>query len=153
VVVAVILVRPVQPPADEVVDVIAVRNRFVLALVAVRVVALGWGGVPAGMCLIDRDHVLVDVVLVRVMQVPVVHVVDVVVVAHGGVPAVRSMLVSVCAFMDLVGHTPTLERRVCLCKRWSRSRKRRTPRARSRFGTAMFQSCDDCALFRFRPSV
>jgi hypothetical protein len=69
------------------------------------------------MRLIDRDHVLVDVALVRVVQVAVVHVVDVVVVAHGGVAAVRSMLVSVCAFMDRMSHTPTLERRVWLRKR------------------------------------
>jgi hypothetical protein len=108
VVVAVILVRPVQPPVDEVVDVIAVRNGLVTAVAAVRVIALGRGGVPAGMCLIDRDHVLVDVVLVRVMQVPVVHVVDVIVVANGGVAAVRSMLVSVCAFMDRMSHTADL---------------------------------------------
>jgi hypothetical protein len=106
--------------------VITVRNRLVPALVAVRVIALGGGGVPAGMRLIDRDHVLVDVVLVRVMQVPVVHVVDVIVVAHGGVPAVRSMLVSVCAFMDRMSHTPTLDRRLRLRKRRTQPRKHLT---------------------------
>jgi hypothetical protein len=95
VVVAVVFVRTVQPPLDQVVDVIAVRDGLVSAAFAVRVrrVATDGIGVAAGVRLIDRDHVLVDVPLVGVVQVAVVQKVDVIVVAHGGVAATVPVLV------------------------------------------------------------
>jgi hypothetical protein len=110
VVVAVILVRPVQAAVDEIVDVIAVRYGFVAAVRTVgmrritrsRLRVLTWVG------LIDCDHVLVDMLLVRVVQVPAVEEVDVFIVAHCSVATTRAMLVRVRALVYLVGHAPTL---------------------------------------------
>lgn len=112
-VVAVALVGVVQPPAHEVIDVIAVRHGLVSAVRSVLVVGVARGGVgvTSGMCLVDRDHVLVDVVVVGVVQVAVVEIVDVIVVMDGGVPATRSVLVRVGAFVYLVSHAATLRRR------------------------------------------
>jgi hypothetical protein len=110
VVVAVILVRPVEPSLDEVIDVIAVGHGLVAALLAVGVPspAVSGAGVSSGMLLIDRDHMLIHVVPVRVMQVPVVQVVDVIVVLHRGVPAPGPVLMGVLALVNVVGHVPDL---------------------------------------------
>jgi hypothetical protein len=69
VVVTVILVRPVEPSVDEVIDVIAVRHGLVAALLAVGVpaAAVSRAGVSSGMLVIDGDHVLIDVFLVRMV--------------------------------------------------------------------------------------
>ena len=100
VVVAVIPVRVVQVPIDEVVDVVAVRNGFVPAVRAVDVsLVVPGAGVSGGAVrrvpLADLDHMLIDVVFVDVVQVPVVKVVDVAVVHDGGVPAVGAVHVVV----------------------------------------------------------
>lgn len=118
-VVAVIFVGSVQPPIDEVIDVIPVRDRLVTARVAVGVcgIAAGDVGVACRVRLIDRDHVLVDMVAVGVVQVTAVEIVDVIVVTNGRVPAIRSVLVWVVALMDVVGHDPTLRLRVPVRKR------------------------------------
>jgi hypothetical protein len=93
VVVAVVFVRTMQPPLDQVVDVITVRDGVVSAAFAVRVrgIATDGVGVAGGVHGIDCDHVLVDVPLVGVVQVAVVQKVDVIVVAHGGVAATVSV--------------------------------------------------------------
>jgi hypothetical protein len=69
VVVAVILVRPVKPSLDEVIDVIAVGHGLVAALLAVGVpsLAVSGAGVSSGVLLIDRNHVLIHVVAVRMV--------------------------------------------------------------------------------------
>jgi hypothetical protein len=124
VVVAVIFVGPMQPPTDEVIDVIAVRHCLVTARIAVSVRGIAGGdlGMVCRVRLIDRDHVLVDMVAVGVMQVAAVEIVDVVVVTNRGVPAVRSVLVWVVALMDRVGHGPTLRLRAEVRKRPTRFR-------------------------------
>lgn len=97
-VVAVVLVRVVQAPVDEVVSVIVVRDGLVPAAGTVDVtggIVVGGVGVPVGMFAVDCDGVLVEVVVVRMMEVPVVQVVDVPVVSHGGVPAAGTMLMVV----------------------------------------------------------
>ena len=103
-------VGPMEPSGDQVIDVIAMRNRLVSAFGAVGVdgVAVDRIGVVARMLLIDRDRVLVNVLLVRVVQMAVVEVVDVIAVADGRVATARAMLVRVGALMDLVGHGPDL---------------------------------------------
>jgi hypothetical protein len=95
VVVAVAVVRPVQPSSDEVIDVIAVRNRLVTAAVAmaVRRVAVDRVGMTGRMRLIDANGMLVDVVAMRVVHMSVVQVVDVIVVLDRGVPAIGAVLV------------------------------------------------------------
>jgi hypothetical protein len=79
VVVAVVVVQPVDVAADDVVDVPVVRDRDVFAPDAVQMVRRMFVAVMA-----DARHdvgrtelVFVDVVAVRMVQVPIVHVVDV----------------------------------------------------------------------------
>ena len=90
----------VQVPADEVVDVVAVRNLFVTAagLMHVRDLMLAAGVLGRAVRRIGRadlQDMLVDVVAVRVMQMPVVQVVEVVAVLDRRVPAIGSVLVGV----------------------------------------------------------
>jgi hypothetical protein len=95
VVVAVVFVGPVQPPPDQVVDVIAVRYRLVPAIGAMGVpgVTADRVGVVAWVRLIDLDHVLVNVLIVRVVQMAVMKVVDVIAVADRRVTTARPVLV------------------------------------------------------------
>ena len=111
-VVAVPVVRVVESPADEVVDVVAVRHGLVTALGAVSVggVAVHGVGVAGRMRLVHRDHVLVHVLVVGMVQVAVVQVVDVIAVTDGGVTTAGTVAVLVGTFVDLVGHGSTLGR-------------------------------------------
>ena len=91
-VVAVAVVLVVQVPVDEVVDVIAVRDRLVAAVRPVHVggfvtVARVAGTAGVRMAVVDAEHVIVDVVAVRVSQVAVLDEVDVALVDDGDVPA------------------------------------------------------------------
>ena len=97
-VVAVVAVRVVQVPGDEVVDVVAVRNGSVATIGAVDVVL----GVPAAsvlrgaVCGVGFTHgqgVLFDACARDVVQVPIVDVVNMVAMLNGGVPTVGAMLV------------------------------------------------------------
>ena len=99
-IVAVLTVRVMQVAVDEVVDVIAVRDRLVSTVGAVhvgRIVtrALVAGGAVRRVRSVDVDLVLVDVILVGVVEVTVVQVVDVVSVLHRGMTAARVVLVVV----------------------------------------------------------
>jgi zinc/manganese transport system substrate-binding protein len=91
-VVAVTLVRMMQVAVDQVVDVVAVGNRFVPAARLVPVAglvaaALVIGRAALGVGALHGDGVLVHVAGVLVVQVPVVQVVHVVLVAQRGVAA------------------------------------------------------------------
>ena len=106
-VVAVVLVRVVQAPVDEVVSVIVVRDGLVPAAGTVDVtggIVVGGVSVPVGMLAVDCDGVLVDVVVVRTVEVPVVQVVDVPVVSHGGVATAGTMLMVVLLVDRMFGH-------------------------------------------------
>ena len=105
-VVAVLAVRVVEMIADEIVDVIAVRN---LLMPAIRPVLVR-GPVPAAVVLrrtrlgifaIDLENVLVDVVAMRMVQMPVMQIIDVTVVLNRGMTAARTMLMGVIG-MDVV---------------------------------------------------
>jgi len=82
-IVAVVVVRVVQVPADEIVGVVAVRNRLVAAIRAVSVslivpgTTVRWGALR-WIRSIHFDAALVDVIAVNLMQVPVMQVVAVV---------------------------------------------------------------------------
>ena len=107
-VIAVPVVRVVQVPADEVVDVVAVRNLLVTAagLMHVRGLMLAAGVLGCAVGRIggaDLQDVLVDVVAVRVMQMPVVQVVEVVAVPDRRVPAIGSVLVGVVWMNGVLG--------------------------------------------------
>jgi hypothetical protein len=99
-VVAVALVRVVEPPVDQIVDMVAVRYRRMAAVGPVHVA--GWvaaglrhRSAAVGMVGIDGDHMLVDVPAVRVVEMAVVEVVDVALVPHLRVSTVGPMLMIV----------------------------------------------------------
>ena len=97
-VVAVIAIGKMQMAVDEIVNVIAMRDRLVAAvgamdmgsIVAAAVMALGAAG---GVRLAYFHHMLIDMAFMRAMQVAVVEVVDVVVMLDCGMTAVGAMLV------------------------------------------------------------
>jgi hypothetical protein len=101
--------RMVQVPADEIVGVIAVRNRFVSAGRAVRVSLIVLATAVRGRALrwiraIDLDAVLVDMVGVNVMQMPFVQVVAVVAMANGLVTTSGLMNMFVCRVRLVLVH-------------------------------------------------
>jgi hypothetical protein len=100
VVVAVVAVRMVQVPVDQVIDMIAVRDRFVAAAGAVlmgfvMLSAIVAGRAIAGVGAVHFQPMFFDPALAYVMQVAVVQVVDMVVVLDRGMAAILAVLVSV----------------------------------------------------------
>ena len=110
-IVAVTVVRVMQPPSDQVVEVIAMRHRLMPAPLAMRMRLLAGRrlGVTVRMRGVDRDRVLVDVVLMRVVQVPVVEVVDVIFVPDRGMPATVAVNMRVRGFVNRVSHGATVQ--------------------------------------------
>jgi len=111
VVVAVVAVRMVEVPVDQIVDVIAMRDGLVAATGAMVVRGVVTGALVRGSACSriggrDLDHVLVDVIAVHVVQVTVVQVVDVAVVPHGRVTATGAMNVCVVGmgWIRAIGH-------------------------------------------------
>ena len=108
-VVAVGPVGMMEVSVDEVVDVVAVRDRFVATAGAVDVSGIvRSAGVLRGA--ISRvgcrqsNAVLVDVAVMEMVQVTIVQVVDVVVVAHGGMAAARFVLMGMLGMNGTGGH-------------------------------------------------
>jgi len=99
--IAMTVVRMVQVPVDEIVDVIAVRNRLVPAARAVPMTGGVTGAVVAARRAFDRiggadaENVFVVVILVRAVQVAVVQVVDVTIMENGRVAAAGTVLMVV----------------------------------------------------------
>ena len=106
VVVAVIVVRVMEPAGDQIVDVVSVRHRVVSALLAVcvRRITVGEVSVALRVGVVDRDHMFVDVIVVNMMEVAVMDVVGVTVMLDGSVATTRPVLVGVVSFVDLVRH-------------------------------------------------
>jgi hypothetical protein len=88
VIIDVIPVRVVEPPADEIVDVVAVRHGFVTAVWTVDMAGLALcatrGVAAIGIPLGDLDPVLLDAAGFLVQQSAMVEIVDMVAVPHGG---------------------------------------------------------------------
>jgi hypothetical protein len=99
VIVAVIAMRVVQMSIDQVIDVVAMRDRLVAAVGSVDVVGVVLSLVirRAGIrvLLADRDYVLIDMIAMRMVQVPIVQVVHVPVVLDRGVATVLAVLMLV----------------------------------------------------------
>jgi hypothetical protein len=100
VIVAVVAVRMVQVATHEVIDVVAVRHRFMAAVGPVTMCLLVSGAVMAGgaagrIGTGDRQPVFLDVAAVLVVQMAVVQVIGVAVVVDGRVAAVRPVLMVV----------------------------------------------------------
>jgi hypothetical protein len=117
VIVAVVVVLMMQVTVDEVVRVVAVRDRFVSAgrtvLVIRGVLGRVVGRAGGGVLRVDRECVVVDVVTVHVVQVAIVEVVGVAIVLDGGVATVRPVDVCVVTVrLVRVGHlsVPLLRR-------------------------------------------
>lgn len=108
-VVAVVAVGVMEMVADEVVDVVVVRNRFVPAglavdMLGVMVGAAMVGRAAVGVLGVDREDMLVDVVAVGVVEMAAVQVIDVVAVRHGRVSAARSVRVGVVGMNAVLVH-------------------------------------------------
>lgn len=109
-IVAVIAVGMVETPANEIVDVIAVRHRFVPAAFTVDVARLvPRGGAPATVRVAfgDLQTALVDMIAVHRVQAAIVEVVHVVAVPDGGVSAPFAMDVRVLRMDPVLGHGQT----------------------------------------------
>jgi hypothetical protein len=109
VIVAVVAVRMVQVARYQVVDMIAVRNRFMPAACAVDVCL----GMPAALVLwrtprrvrrSNLDATFVDVAVMELMQVPVVQVVDVAAMSDRAVAAVGTVLMRMILVDAMRGH-------------------------------------------------
>ena len=109
-VVAVVAMRMVQMAIDEVIDVVAMRHRFVAAAVAVHVAGFVAAAVVVRRADVrvggaDGDGVFIDVVAVRMVQVSVVQVINVAFVLDGGVAAACAVLVFVIGVVRFVAAT------------------------------------------------
>ena len=106
-VVAMIAVRMVQVAVDQIVDVIAVRYRFVSAARPVDMARIMGATVMVRCTSVrilcaDLKPVLVYMIGMRMMQVPVMQVIDVITMFDGRMPAVRAMLMVVVGMMGFV---------------------------------------------------
>jgi hypothetical protein len=84
-----------QSAVYEIVDVVAMRHRFVSAIWTVCVRAMDFRRALHGICGVDRDGVLIHVILVHVMQMAIMKVIHMAVMVNRSVPAIRTMLMSV----------------------------------------------------------
>jgi hypothetical protein len=103
VVVAVAVVRVMEPSFDKMVPVITMGHQRVAAA-GTMVVAPLHGRTGLGVSLADLDTALVKMVAVQMMQAPVVQVVSVLMVADCGVAASLAMNMRMVAVNTMVGH-------------------------------------------------
>jgi hypothetical protein len=116
-VIAVVSVGMVEVAIDQVVDVVAVRNRRMAAVGSVHMAflvpaAVMGRGAAIGVGGIDLENVLIDVVRMWMMQVSVVQVVHMTLVLNGQVATAGSMLVVVVRVNLAVAHGVSLGLRI-----------------------------------------
>jgi hypothetical protein len=102
VIVAMTIMRVVQPSVHEVIEVIAVGHAFVSTARSMRVRAPGVGGAARGIGVADLDDMFVNVIPMHMMHVTIVEVIDMAVMAHSCVSATRTMPMRVIRMMLLV---------------------------------------------------
>jgi hypothetical protein len=107
VVITVIAMRMMKVAVDQIVDVIAMRHRFVSAARPVNMACIMGAAIVARRTLIrifraDIKPVLVYMIAMRMMQVPIMQVIDMIAVFDGRVPAVRAVLMVVVGMMGFV---------------------------------------------------
>src|SRR6267142_6918012 len=97
-----------QPPAYKIVDMVTMRHRFMSAVWTVRVRAVDLWRALHGICRVDRDGVLIHVILVHVMQMAIMKVIHMAVMANRSVPAIRAMFMRVVrvVFLGTCSHWP-----------------------------------------------
>lgn len=91
-----IAVLVMQMPADQVIDMIPMRNRRMTAVLSMLMLVVVRSAAVARRALIriaraHRDAMLIDVIAVNVMQMPVVQIIHMAVVPHRGMPAIGAM--------------------------------------------------------------
>lgn len=96
-IVAVAIMGMVQMAADEVIDMITMRNRGMAAVAAVNVrdgmrTAIMIGGAAIRIDGIDRDYMLVNMIGMGMMQMTIMQIIRVIAVANGQVAAVGAVL-------------------------------------------------------------
>jgi hypothetical protein len=100
VIVAMVAMLTMEPPVDQIIGVVAVRNRL-MAAIGPMGMAVAPGVLPVratiGVVVADGDYMLVDMPLVRVMEVTVVQIVGVPVVEDSGMAAIRAVPVGMVA--------------------------------------------------------
>ncbi len=96
VIVAVIAVRMVQPPIDQIIDMVAVGHGFVAAIGTVpmpgRVTGrVAFGIAAVGIAVADRNHMLLDAAMVEMFKMAVIEIIDVAFMPHGEMAASGAM--------------------------------------------------------------
>jgi hypothetical protein len=101
-----IAVRMVQPAVHEIVDMVAMRHRFMAAVRTVFVRAVDFRRAVHGIFIADRDGMFVDVILVHMVKMAIVKIIHMAVMANRGVPACRAMLMRMIGmvFLGACGH-------------------------------------------------
>lgn len=112
-VVAVAIVRMVKMAIDEVVDMIAMRNRFVSAVGAMDVgavvsTALMVRGADRRIRWREGDDMLIDMAVVEMMKMTIVKIIDVILVFDGSMTATGFVLVFVTKMSITFGHSGLL---------------------------------------------
>ena len=95
VIIAMVTVRMVQTTVYEIVDMVAMRHRFMSAVWTVRVRATELRRALHRICGGDPDGMLVHVILVHMVEMAVMKIIYMPVVSDRGVPAVGAVLMSV----------------------------------------------------------
>ena len=116
VIVAVTAMRMVQVAIDEIIDMGAVRHRFMAATRAMDVfsfVTRGWRGATVGVSSADFDNVLINVIAVRMMQMPIVQVIDMPIVFHCRVTAAGAVVMIVMRMNFVIAHNNILSPPTC----------------------------------------
>lgn len=90
-VVAMVAMGMVQPAIDQIIDMIAMRHRFMAAAGTMHMVA-GQPCIAAGRVGgADRDDMFIHMVAMRMMQMPVVQIIDMAIMGDGGVATAGAM--------------------------------------------------------------
>jgi hypothetical protein len=84
-------VHMVQVAIDQIIDMIAVRHRFMAAAGAVHMAAGQRGGTAIGIGRGYRDHMFIDMIAMRVMQMAIMQIINMAFVVDGGVAATGPM--------------------------------------------------------------
>ena len=95
-IIAMVAMRIVEMPVDQVIDMLSMRDRFMAAVRAMHVlpsVSLAPVGRRAAFRIVPRDgeYVLIDMVIMRVMQVSVMQVTNVIIVHDARMAALRAV--------------------------------------------------------------
>jgi hypothetical protein len=85
----------VQPAVYKVVNMVAMRHRFVSAFWSVYVRAMDFRRALRRICGVDRDHVLIHVILMHMMEMAVMKIIHMAIMADRRVSATRTMFMGV----------------------------------------------------------